>query len=97
LNLRVRRGQEGTIVCRVADSAVVLALCLTFILFRLNTAVTGGLRLDAVQSRNLPFKLRYQVGYWDLSDLKVKVAKIGEGIAAKVFKSSGGHSWMEHR
>jgi hypothetical protein len=74
--------------------ALVLALCLTFIVFRLTTAVTGGLRLDAVQSRNL-LKPRYQLGYWDLSDRKVKVAKIGEVIAAKVVNSSHGHGWME--
>jgi hypothetical protein len=59
----------------------------------LTAAVTGGLRLDVVQSRNLLFKLRYQLDYRNVSDLKVKVAKIGELIAVNF---SGGHSWIEH-
>jgi hypothetical protein len=73
----------------------VLALCLTFIVFRSTAAVTGSWRLDAARSRNLLFKPRYQLGYWGVSDRKVKVAKIGEVIAAKVVNSSGGHSWRE--
>jgi hypothetical protein len=77
------------------NSALVLALCLTFIVSRSTAGVTGGLRLEAARLRNLPFKLRYQLGHWDAGDLTVKVAKIRKVIAAKVVNSSGGHGWTE--